>query len=78
MLTLKDYGYECGSHRTLRNNDMELSLSLIKRNWAAEVALRTLKISYGFISSLALIILLKPFQEPIKKFLGHLRRKSAA
>ena len=43
------------------------SLAMIRRLWFVEVGLRTLKISYGFINSLLLIILLKPFHQPIVK-----------
>ena len=50
-------------------NEELIPLTGIKRLWFVEIGFRTLKISYGFINSLLLIVLLKPFHEPIVKIL---------
>ena len=42
-----------------------------KKRWVyCEMLLGTLRFSYGFFNSLLLLIILKPFQEPLKKFIG--------
>ena len=47
----------------------DIPLDVINRLWLSEKVFRTFKISYGFINSLLLIILLKPFSRPIKQLL---------
>ena len=46
-----------------------ISLTNTKRLWFVEIGFRTLKVSFGFINSLLLIVLFKPFHEPIVKIL---------
>ena len=48
-------------------NEDKFNLVKLRRQWYVEIGLRTWKISYGFINSLLLIILLKPFNQPIVK-----------
>ena len=43
--------------------------------FALDVSLRTLKISFGFVNSVILIILIKPFHEPILRAIGKLSEK---
>ena len=51
----------------------QVDLGKIKRLWFIEVLFRTVKMSYGIINCLLLIVLLKPFNEPIVKALKKLK-----
>ena len=46
-----------------------------KLNSIIEYMLRSLRLSFSFINSIVLIILLKPFNEPIVKFLNNCLRR---
>ena len=49
--------------------------SQIVKHMNIDIPLRGLKLSFGFVNTLLVLILIKPFQEPVKKLKSAILRK---
>ena len=71
------YGYEYNVYKFDYIGTDDFKAQKYYHEFIVEAVLRALKLSYGFVNSLVVIILVKPFHEPVLKVLRKCRSREA-